>query len=248
MTTRQKGRSRACLKLSFVDVRKAYFNGIFKRKVYLMLPKELGLDSSTVGFLIRCAYGTRDAGAIWEETYAEALMAIGFIRGAASPCCFFHKERDISIVVHGDDLTGLGEGADLDWYEDALAKFFELKLRARIGPEAGDDKEVRILNRILRLDAGGLRYEADPRHVEIITKSLGIENSKTVCLPGVKDYTESDLLGETLDDDMVMVTQLKSDLNLGRGTRSRLCHFDDEPDVSYVEPYGEIYGLKPRPI
>ena len=104
---------------------------------------------------------------------------------------------------------------------------------------------MRIPNRILRLDAGGLRYEADPRHVEIITKSLGIENSKTVCSPGVKDYTESDLLGETLDDDMVMVTQLKSDLNLGRGTRSRLCHFDDVPDVRYVQPYGEIYGMKP---
>ena len=61
MTTRKTGRTGACLKLSFVDIRKAYFNGIPKRKVYLMLPQELGLDRSTVGFLIRCAYGTRDA-------------------------------------------------------------------------------------------------------------------------------------------------------------------------------------------
>ena len=97
-------------------------------------------------------------------------MEIGFSRGTASPCCFHHHERDVSIVVHGDDLTALVEGIDLDWYEDALANFFELKLRARVGPEAEDDKEVRILNRILRLGDKGLLYEADPRHVEILTK------------------------------------------------------------------------------
>ena len=143
-----------------------------------MLPPELGLDKSVVGFLVRCAYGTRDAGSIWEETYADALVAIGFIRGSASPCCFRNEEHDVSIVVHGDDFTALGESADLDWYEKALAEFFELKLRARVGPEEKDDKEVRILNRVLRLQDIGLLYEADPRHAEILTKSLGIEASK----------------------------------------------------------------------
>ena len=64
----------------------------------------------------------------------------------------------------------------MDWYETGLAKFFELKLRARIGPQQSDDKEVRILNRILRLTGEGLLYEADPRHVEILTRSLGVED------------------------------------------------------------------------
>ena len=66
----------------------------------------------------------------------------------------------MSIVVHGDDFTALGESADLDWYERALAEFFELKLRARVGPEEKDDKEVRILNRVLRLQDTGLLYES----------------------------------------------------------------------------------------
>ena len=121
--TRRTGRTGAVLKLSFIDIKKAYFNGVPKRKIYLMLPRELGLPSSTLGFLVRCAYGTRDAGAIWEETYADALVELGFRRGVASPCCFFHESRDISIVVHGDDFTALGEASDLKWYEEGLAKF-----------------------------------------------------------------------------------------------------------------------------
>ena len=73
MTTRRTGRTGGTLKLSFVDVRKAYFNGIPKRKVYFTFPVEMGLDKSSVGFLVRCACGTRDAGAIWEETWLTGV-------------------------------------------------------------------------------------------------------------------------------------------------------------------------------
>ena len=60
------------LKLSFVDIRKAYFNGKPTRSLYLRLPPELGLRRNVVGRLIRCCYGTRDAGQIWEDCYVDA--------------------------------------------------------------------------------------------------------------------------------------------------------------------------------
>ena len=81
------------MKLSFVDVTKAYFNAVPQRSIYVRAPRELGLPQGTMGKLIRCAYGTRDAGALWEETYAHVLMDAGFIRGNASPCCFWHPQR-----------------------------------------------------------------------------------------------------------------------------------------------------------
>ena len=58
-------------RLSFVDVRKAYFNGIPRRNLFMSLPRNLGLPGHWVGRQIRCVYGTRDAGAIWEDTYSE---------------------------------------------------------------------------------------------------------------------------------------------------------------------------------
>ena len=46
---------------------------------------------------------------LWEEAYAELLTQHGFRRGKASPCCFWHPGRQISLVCHGDDFTSLGD-------------------------------------------------------------------------------------------------------------------------------------------
>ena len=63
-------------------------------------------------------YGTRDAGSIWEETYADCLAQIGFKRGFASPCCFHGPTLDVAVVVHGVDFTALGVKSNLDRYEN----------------------------------------------------------------------------------------------------------------------------------
>ena len=152
------------------------------------LPKELGLAPNLVGRLVRCAYGCRDAGHIWELCYRSALEAIGFTTGAASPCCFYHKTRDISVVVHGDDFTALGTGADLDHYEQKLAEHFELKIRGRIGEGCAGPNEIRILNRCVKLTTEGLIYEADPRHVDLLADAFNLTSkSSGVGTPGVKE-------------------------------------------------------------
>ena len=71
-------------------------------------------------------------------------------------------------MVHGDDFTALGTDSMLNKYETALAKCFDIKLRGRVGEDDSDLKEIRMLNRILRVCAEGLRYEADPRHAEML--------------------------------------------------------------------------------
>ena len=121
------------LKISCVDIRKAYFNGKPKRNLYVRLPPELGLPKGTLGKLMRCMYGTRDAGAIWEQCYVDCLVGMGFAQGLGSPCCFYHAEWQISVVVHGDDFTALGVDASLDKYEAGLKKSFECKMRGRLG-------------------------------------------------------------------------------------------------------------------
>ena len=71
-------------------LKKAHFNGLPRRSLYLKLPYEMGMGKAVLGKLRRCMYGTRDAGAIWEATYTEILKKIGFVQGASSPCCFHH--------------------------------------------------------------------------------------------------------------------------------------------------------------
>ena len=187
----QRTRNGKPLQLSFVDIRKAYFHGIPKRALFVRLPKEFGLGSGVVARLDRCMYGTSDAAGIWESCYSDALVAMGFVAGGASPCCFRHPTWEVSIVVHGDDFTALGTKESLDRYEQELSKVFELKVRGRLGEGPKDDKEIRIINRIVRIMPGGLAYEADPRHAEMLARSLGIHDAKPVLTPGVKQLYET---------------------------------------------------------
>ena len=204
------------LRISFIDIRKAYFNGTPKRPIFMTFPKELGLPSDKVAKLVRCVYGTRDAGAIWEDCYRDALESIGFTSGSASPCCFWHKERNLSCVVHGDDFSTLGLDADLDWLEKSLAEHFELKIRGRIGEGLPGDNEMRILNRIVAVHEDCISYEADPRHVDLLSNSLGIVEANSVGTPGTKDpEPDYDLIKTcepegfaTLDGDL-MKSQIK---------------------------------------
>ena len=52
------------LRLSFIDMKKAYFNGVPSRLMYMSLPPELGLPKHFVAKQTRCVYGTRDAGMV----------------------------------------------------------------------------------------------------------------------------------------------------------------------------------------
>ena len=103
------------------------------RNLFARVPAEMGLPPGTVGKLDRCCYGTRDAGQLWEETYAHVLVELGFIRSTASPCCFFHPLWQVSVVCHGDEFIALGIDDMLDLYEAGLAKAFELGEKLRLG-------------------------------------------------------------------------------------------------------------------
>jgi hypothetical protein len=115
---------------------------------------------------------------------------LGFTAGVGSPCCFERKSDGVSCVVHGDDFTFEGPPAALEKVADDLRKVWIIKVRAMLGPEPGDDKEVSILNRIVRWCDDCLLYEADPRHVEKLLREAGLESCKAMGTPGIKEATE----------------------------------------------------------
>ena len=123
-------------------------------------PRVLGLQKSVLAKQMKCVYGTRDDGMMWEETYRAALEDIVFTAGRTSPCCFFHKDRSIHLVAHGDDMTAMGLRADLDCYEERPGQSFELKIRGRIG-ENTELKSMCLLNRVVILTDKRLLYKSD---------------------------------------------------------------------------------------
>ena len=57
---------------------------------------------------------------------------------------------------------------------------FLVKVVGRLGGDAGDEEEIRVLNRTLRWTSSGIAYEADPRRAVIAERQLladGIERA-----------------------------------------------------------------------
>ena len=111
------------MKIDFVDVRRAYFHAKSRRRVFVQLPAE-DSEEGMCGELDKAMYGTRDAAQNWEHEYCE-FMGIGFKSGKSSPCAFYHEEREIRAVIHGDDFTILGWEASLDWYRQQIGKYLK---------------------------------------------------------------------------------------------------------------------------
>ena len=135
-------RSSKPLRLSFVDIRKAYFNAIPERAIDMKLPKEMGLSPDLVARQVRCVYGTRDAGKVWEDTCTQEMEHAGFMTGTANPCACYHQIRDITIVVYGNGFTALETDNDLDWYENRLKDNFDIQLRGRLGEGCTGPQEI----------------------------------------------------------------------------------------------------------
>jgi hypothetical protein len=130
----------------------------------------------------------RPAASAWEKDYSDKLLVLGFKKGVAAPTVFFCESKNVRCVVHGDDFTFAGKKSDLMMIAKALQEVYELKVRAVLGDEITDDKEITILNRQLSWIDDGLRYEADEKHVKEILKYFNLdENSKGFDAPSVRE-------------------------------------------------------------
>ena len=143
------------------------------------------------GKLVKSMYGTRDAAQNWEEEYTGFMEEIGFDKGLGSPCVFYHDDRKLRAVIHGDDFTISGKENQLNWFKENINNKFEVKFKARLGPEENDDKSVRVLNRVVEWNERGISYEPDQRHAEIIVRELtDINGMQRLSTPGRRTKRE----------------------------------------------------------
>jgi hypothetical protein len=117
---------------------------------------------------------------------------MGFVRGKSSPCAFYCKAMQARIVVHGDDFTILATEDVIKDIHRRMSERYKIKLRGILGPDSWDDKEIIILNRVLRWSDAGIEYEPDPRHAELIVSKLDLHKAKPVSTPGIKPNIDAE--------------------------------------------------------
>ena len=112
------------MRLSFVGVKKACFNGIPRRNVLMEFPRELGLPPDKLGLQVRCAYGTRDAGAIWEDTHREDFGTLRIQVRHGFTLHFLASRQAAHLCCARDDFTTLGSDDNLNRLETMMAESF----------------------------------------------------------------------------------------------------------------------------
>eukprot|EP00973_Karenia_brevis_P084687 11751260-Karenia_brevis.AAC.1 len=69
-----------------------------------------------------------------------------------------------------------------------MKSWFEIKVRAVLGPEEKDDKEVTILGGLARWTEEGIEYEADPKHRRLVMEYFGFnEKIKPIGINGDRE-------------------------------------------------------------
>ena len=223
------------------DISRALFHAPTKRKVYVQLPVEDRKEGEEqmCGRLNFLMYGTKDAATNWFEEYSRQLLEVGFKQVRASPCTFHHETRGIRTYVHGDAYVNAGMPKHLEWMKAELEKRYQVKTQM-LGPRDDHLRQVKIANRIIPWDEkSGIGYEAESRHVEIITQQLALESAKAVSTPATKEK------GRTNPDQDEPLDEIQTTKYKARVAR---CNYlsPDRPDIAFSAKELARYMAQPR--
>ena len=123
-----------------------------------------------------------------ESSRNDGTLGLSFCK--ASPVLFYHPQRGLKCLVHGDDFVVSGEPVDLVWMRNELESKLEINTTI-LGDGPGMAKAVKILNRKLCWhDGAGISYEADKKHAEAIIRETGASNLTSLKIPMSKENKE----------------------------------------------------------
>ena len=89
-----------------------------------------------------------------------------------------HRERDIVVMVHGDDFVWTTDIEDLGWLERMLNEKFDITLHI-IGHDEESKTQIKVLNRFISVKDGGYTYyEPDVRLPRWLSRNSGCKVRK----------------------------------------------------------------------
>jgi hypothetical protein len=187
-------------KIMVNDISRAYFYAPSTSPTFVEICEEDWQegDEGYCGELLVSMYGTRSAARNWQKCYSDLLIGAGFVRAKTNHCLFYHQARNIRTMVHGDDFVSAASDTQLRWFKKILESKFETKTTI-VGPEAKDEKTVRVLNRIITYTPEGIEYEADQRHAEAMVKDMNMISAKPLSTPGSDEPDCSDTKDKLLN-------------------------------------------------
>lgn len=171
--------------VSIYDVTCTFLHADMDESIFVKLPAGL----CPPGFkakLLKALYGTRRASLLWGDNIKEKFLNNGFRQAKGCSQFYWHPDKDIWAIVHGDGFLVESDSSSADWMDEMMVREFKTKIKARLGE--GGNLEANFLHRTVRyVPGGGFEYEPDSKHTKLAAKYLGLENAKVCATPMVKD-------------------------------------------------------------
>ena len=147
---------------------------------------------------VRHAPGSESLGGPLRREVGEHRVSAG----GTAPTVFHHPGWKVRVVVHGDDFTVSGKQQHLDMVKTEMRELYIITVKGVMGPDAGECKDMCILNWRLKVEGEFLIYEPDPKHAKILCEETGLkEDSKGLGAPVARENaaatgTEEEPLGQ----------------------------------------------------
>ena len=208
-------------KVMFLDVSEAHLYAPTLYEQFVQLPPGRWKEGKCAR-LIYTLYGMRTAASNWEKEYSNTLEVVRFRPGRATVVAIYHPERDVRIVVHGDDFVVEGKQSV---GTGRVGRVVYPESQGILGPDPGDQKSIVILGRVVEWRKDELWWEADPRHVEKILQVRGLVSGNPSVVPGVKLQEEHGDDEELAGEDLVRCRSVVATANFIA---------QDRPDVRFA--------------
>ena len=127
-----------------------------------------------------------------EDARSDVLKESSMKVGTACPAFFCSCDGDLKGLCHGDDFCVVARQKQLQTFGKFIEKRFEVKQTGHIGFGANDKKELKILNRTIKIDVlhDEMTLEADTKLVGNALESMKLNGAKGVDSPRVRRNEE----------------------------------------------------------
>ena len=98
----------------------------------------------------------------------------------------FAKVQGIEDPSPWGDFVTSGQRRECDWFKKQLETRFSIKTKI-VGLRDDEEKEERILNRVIRVTSQVWEMEADQRHADILVEQMNLKEAKGVSSPGEEE-------------------------------------------------------------
>ena len=191
--------------LAMFDISRAHFRVAPVQRCFVELPddekerlaRENGHDLEHVGLQRKCMHDTVDASGQWQAHYSLILKKnTSFVQRLRNPSLFVCVERDVRLLVHGEDFMVEMPTHEEKWLEGVLFSKNDGKCTEKCHLDGSTAMEASFLHRVLRRDptSGRAELEAVTRHVAMALRDLGLEKATPVVTPVARRPKAEELL------------------------------------------------------